>query len=107
VRHLYIFARFLAKPGCKSGVERALRKVLAPSRAEAGCLEIHAFRSIRDDRLFYIHSKWQDEAAFERHTDLPHTLAFVEEVSALVDHPVHAVRTRRLGQGPPVETTEV
>ena len=43
-------------------------------------------RSVRDDRLFYIHSKWQDEAAFNRHAELPHTLVFIDEGSALIDH---------------------
>lgn len=94
--HLYIFTRFSARIGCEAGVERALMKVLEPSRGEAGCLGIHAFRSIRDDRLFYIHSTWQDEAAFDRHAKLPHTLRFVDEVTPLIDHPVQAVRTQRL-----------
>jgi quinol monooxygenase YgiN len=95
--HLYIFAEFHAKAGCEGGVERALLKVLGPSRGEPGCLAIHAFRSVRDDRLFYIHSKWEDEAAFDRHAALPHTVAFVDEVSPLIDHPVQAVRTEFIG----------
>jgi quinol monooxygenase YgiN len=96
VMHLYIFTRFHARLKCEAGVERALLKVLPPTREEPGCLAIHAFRSIRDDGLFYIHSKWQDEAAFDRHAGLPHTVAFVEEVSALIDHPLQAVRTQML-----------
>ena len=94
--HLYIFARFHAQAGCEPGVERALLKVLVPSRQEPGCLALHAFRSIRDDGLFYIHSKWQDEAAFNRHAKLLHTVAFVEEVSELIDHPLQTVRTQML-----------
>lgn len=94
--HLYIFTRFHARVGCEPDVERALTNVLEPSRAEAGCLAIHAFRSIRDDRLFYIHSTWQDEAAFDRHAELPHTLRFVDEVTPLIDHPVQAIRTVRI-----------
>lgn len=34
--------------------------------------------------------------AFELHAELPHTVAFIDEVSALIDHPVQAVRTRQL-----------
>lgn len=71
--------------------------MVEPSRQEPGCLAIHAFRSIGDDRLFYVHSKWQDEAAFNLHADLPHTLAFVDEISPFIEHPVQAVRTQRLG----------
>jgi quinol monooxygenase YgiN len=90
---LYIFATFHAKTGSEAGVERALMKLLAPTRAERGCLSIHAFRSAKDDRLFYIHSTWLDESAFNLHAELAHTVAFVEEVSASIDHPVEAVRT--------------
>ena len=94
---LYIFARFHARVGCEPAVERAIRKVVDPSRAEAGCLAVSGFRSIRDDRLFYIHSQWKDEAAFEQHAALPHTVSFIEEVTPLIEHPVRAVRTQMLG----------
>ncbi len=78
-------------------MERALLKVLEPSRQEPGCLAIQAFRSVGDDRLFYVHSKWQDEGAFDRHAELPHTVMFVDEVSAVIDHEVQAVRTLEIG----------
>ena len=54
------------------------------------------FKSIRADRLFHIHSTWQDEAAFNRLADLPHTVRFIEEVTPIIEHPVQAIRTRRL-----------
>ena len=38
---LFIFARFHACPGQETGVEAALRKVIAPTRQEPGCLSIH------------------------------------------------------------------
>ena len=64
---LFIFAPFHARPGNEDAVAATLLDVLAPSREEPGCLGIHAFRSIRDPRLFYIHSSWKDEAAFDHH----------------------------------------
>ena len=76
---------------------QALLDVLAPSREEPGCLGIHAFRSTQDSRLFYIHSRWQNEAAFERHAGLPHTIRFVARVEPLIDHPFDAARTERIG----------
>jgi quinol monooxygenase YgiN len=94
---LYVFAQFLSKSGCEREVERALRRVVDASRKEPLCVSIHAFGAVRNDRLFYIHSIWQDEAAFIRHAALPHTIAFINDVSALVDHPVQAIRTRPLG----------
>jgi len=94
---MFIFARFHARPGNEGAVEEALLDVLAPSREEPGCLSIHAFRSMRDPQLFYIHSRWKDEAAFERHAGLPHTLRFVERVAPLIDHALDVTRAGRIG----------
>ena len=94
---LFIFARFHVRPGHEGAVAEALLDVLAPSREELGCLSIHALRSIRDPQLFYIHSRWKDEAAFEQHATLPHTVRFVECVAPLIDHALDVTRAERIG----------
>lgn len=94
---LFIFARFHARPGQESAVEETLRAVVKPSREEAGCLGIQAFRSTRDPRLFYIHSRWVDEAAFDHHADRPHTVLFAERVQPLIDHPLEVTRAKLIG----------
>jgi len=90
----YIFARFHARSGNEGAV--AITDVLVPTRREAGCLSIHAFRSIRDPQLFYIHSRWRNEEAFEIHTTLPHTARFVERVEPLIDHPLDVTRAEMI-----------
>ncbi len=87
-----MFARFHSRAGKESDVADALRAVVKASREEAGCLSIHAFRSIRDPGLLYIHSRWQDENAFEVHATLPHTVRFIERVEPLIDHPLEVTR---------------
>jgi quinol monooxygenase YgiN len=94
---LFVFARFHARPGDQAAVADTLRDVLAASREEPGCLRIHAFRSIRSPRLFYIHSRWKDEAAFEHHAGLPHTVRFLARVEPLIDHPLDVTRAERIG----------
>jgi quinol monooxygenase YgiN len=93
---LFIFARFHARPGNEAAVAEAMRDGLAPTREEPGCLRIHHYRSIRDPRLFFIHSVWKDEAAFENHAGLPHTVRFLERVEPLIDHPLDVARTERI-----------
>jgi len=93
---LTIFARFHARPGQAAAVAAALREVVGPSRAEPGCVAIETFRSIQDADLFFIHSRWIDEAAFEVHAALPHTQRFLAIVGALVDHPLEVSRTEPL-----------
>ena len=94
---LFIFARFHARPGNEDAVAEAILDNLTPSREEPGCLNIHAFRSIRDPQLFYIHSRWKDEATFENHAGLPHTLRFLERVQPLIDHPLDVTRSGHIG----------
>ena len=94
---LVVFARFHARPGNEDAVAEAILANLAPTREEPGCLEIPAFRSIRDLRLFYIHSRWKDEAAFEDHARLPRMIRFVERLESLIDHPFDAARTEQIG----------
>lgn len=94
---LFIFARFHARPGHEDAVDAAIQEVLSPTRAEPGCLGINAFRSRRDPRLFFIHSRWRDEAAFEHHAGLPHTVRFLARVEPLISHPLDINRTERVG----------
>lgn len=89
---LFIFARFHAREGEDAAVAAALSEVVGPSRAEPGCLAIAAYRSVRDARLFWIHSRWIDEAAFEIHAGLPHAVRFIERVQQLIDHPLDVTR---------------
>ena len=83
---LYLFARFHAQEGNQSALRDALLEVVIASREEAGCLEIHAFQSVRDPLEFFIHSRWKDKEAFEIHATLPHTVRFVERVRGLIDN---------------------
>ena len=94
---MFFFARFHARPGHEQAVADALIDVIAPSREEPGCLSIDAFRSIQDPRLFFIHSRWKDEAAFEIHARLSHTVRFIERVESLIDHPLDTAWTEKIG----------
>jgi quinol monooxygenase YgiN len=94
---LYSFGRFHVHLGKETAFEEVLSEVLVASRAEAGCLEIHGYRSKRDGRLYYIHSRWRDEEAFDAHAKLPHTVKFLERVEVLIDHPLDMIRTDRIG----------
>ena len=93
----FIFARFHVREGREAEAASALHDVLAPTRAEPGCLAIDAFAATRNPRLFYIHSRWVDEAAFDDHAGFRHTVQFLERVRLLVDHPVEVIRTKPLG----------
>jgi len=71
---LFIFGRFHARPGDESALEEALATSWA--------------RPVR---------KPEDEAAFDHHAGLPHTVRFIERVQALIDHPLDVTRARLVG----------
>ena len=93
---LFIFARFHAREGKQDAVNAVLRDEARSSRAEPGCLAHNAYRSTRDPRLFFIHSRWIDDEALNRHVDMAHTLRFVEQVRPLIDHELDVTRTRSI-----------
>ncbi len=90
------FARFHVRKGSESAASAVLLEVVAPTRAEAGCVEMHAFQAKHDGRLFIIHSRWEDEASFNRHAELPHTVKFIGAMERFVDEPMETVRTELL-----------
>ena len=81
--------------GGKRRSRRRLPRTSGPSSAEPGCLSIAAYRSSRDAGLVF-HSRWVDEAAFEIHAGLPHTVRFLARVEKAIDHPVDVSRTEPL-----------
>jgi quinol monooxygenase YgiN len=77
-------------------VRDELARVLAPTRAEPGCLRIHLYESTRAPLVYFIHSAWIDEPAFDAHAALPHTERFAGAVEGLLTHPLQALRTKQL-----------
>jgi len=93
---LYIFARFEPKPGKERRLQDELELVLEPTRAEPGCIRINLYQSTRHPAVFYIHSQWTGEAAFEVHAGLPHTARMIAAVEELITHPLEAMRTEQI-----------
>lgn len=95
----HFVVRFDPPPTQAAEFRDELLRVAGPTRAEAGCLRYEAFESIHGPRAFAIHSEWVDEAAFETHSRLPHTVRFVTEAERLLGRPVEGLRGRAIGDG--------
>jgi len=92
----YSFIRLEPKPGKQLQLSDELMRLLEPTRAESGCVRIHLYEAIRDPSVFYFHSEWINEAAFDAHADTPHMVRFLGLVDDLITHPLRAVRTKRI-----------
>jgi quinol monooxygenase YgiN len=96
---VHFIVRFEPLPGKEAEFRGELLRVVAPSRAEPGCLAIRAFESLREPFVFAIHSEWADEAAFDLHAKLPHTVRFLEAAKRYLSHPVQGLRTTEIAGG--------
>jgi quinol monooxygenase YgiN len=91
---VFIFVTFQAIAGHEEDLATAVREVIAHTREEPGCRVIGGYRSCIDPALFYIHSHWVDDAAFDIHCSLGHTVEFMESTKTLLDRPAQIVKTR-------------
>jgi quinol monooxygenase YgiN len=83
---IVIFGRFHAQAGREQAFSEAFRDVILATRKEVGCLEARGCRSIRDPRLFYLHSRWVDQATFDAHAKQPHTVELSLTVQRMLRH---------------------
>lgn len=93
---MHFFVRFEPLAGMEAAFRTALLKVVELTQAEPGCLGIYACESIGEPVTFAIHSEWVDEAAFELHAGLPHTVQFLRAAEKLLPRPVEGLRTRQI-----------
>jgi quinol monooxygenase YgiN len=89
---LSVVATISAKSEFLSEVRQALDKVVAPSRAEAGCLQYDLHLSRDKPGSFVMIERWQDDATLDRHMATPHFAA----LGAALDGKVTGVDIVRL-----------
>ncbi|WP_294640058.1 putative quinol monooxygenase [uncultured Aureimonas sp.] len=82
---LTVVARLKAKSGSEAGLERELRALVAPTRAEKGCLNYDLHRSAQDPGLFVFHENWESRALWDAHMNSAHIQAFSQKQGELTE----------------------
>jgi quinol monooxygenase YgiN len=90
-----IVARATARPETRSRVQEALHAMLAPTRAEAGCIRYELAQSTTDPCEFAMLEEWSSEAAVAAHMRAPHTGALLATLPPLLAAPPE-IRSYRL-----------
>lgn len=86
--HLTVVAHVRAKPGKEGEVRAGLRALLAPTRAEAGCINYDMHESLDDPGFFIFHENWTSKAHLDAHLKSPHIKAFFSRIDELLtEHP--------------------
>jgi quinol monooxygenase YgiN len=93
---MHFFVRSEPRAVAEKEFREELLRIVPQTRAETGCLGIRVFESLREPFVFAIYSEWVDEAAFELHSRLPHTVRFLQAAEALLTHPVQGLLTREI-----------
>lgn len=93
---LTVVVRIRAQEGREAEVRRELLALLAPTRAERGCLEQDLHQMPDEPTLFLLHEKWASDADHERHLMEPHLQQWIARSEALLAEPMQLSRWRKL-----------
>ncbi|RMH03389.1 MAG: antibiotic biosynthesis monooxygenase [Planctomycetota bacterium] len=80
-----IAAELRAAPGRREELLALCRRMLAPSRAEEGCLSYRFFVDPDDPERVLFFEEWRDRAAIDRHFATPHFRDFQARTADLID----------------------
>jgi quinol monooxygenase YgiN len=83
-KRLTVLARVHAREDASEKVKRECLALVAPSRAEKGCINYDLHQSSDDPALFIFYENWASREALERHLEMPHSLAFDERTEGLL-----------------------
>lgn len=72
---LTIVAHIHAEPGKETFVHDALQKLVAPTRAEPGCVTYDLHRDNADPGHFMFFEIWENRALWQDHMQAPHLKA--------------------------------
>jgi quinol monooxygenase YgiN len=83
-RKLTVLARVRARSEAVEQVKQECLALVAPSRAEEGCLNYDLHQSTDDPTRFVFYENWTSREALERHLLRPHSLRFDERTNGLL-----------------------
>jgi quinol monooxygenase YgiN len=84
---ILIVATAAARPGMEADLERALRAVAAPTRAQRGCLQFELYRSGQDGASIMALERWASSEDHDRHLQGAHVKALLDALGPIVAGP--------------------
>lgn len=82
---LRVVARIKAKPDKVAEVRKVLIDLVAPTRAESGCIVYELLQNQKDLTDFTFVEEWESQAALDRHAASAHIKATREQLRDIVD----------------------
>lgn len=85
MKPLTVIAKLTAKPGKEDALLPMLKALVAPTRAEAGCINYELHRSHEHPGTFIFTESWASHEAWEAHKKSTHFVAFDDQQGALTE----------------------
>jgi quinol monooxygenase YgiN len=83
-----VVATFNAKAGMEETVREAVLALVAPTRAESGCINYDLHQSIDDPTVFILYENWVSKADLEAHLAMPYLQQFLARADEMLSAPV-------------------
>lgn len=99
-----VVVRLKAKAGMETRVRQELLNLLAPTRAEGGCINFDMHESPNDSALFLFHENWVCEEDLRRHFETPHIKRWIEAAKTLLAEPLELSIWRKVDRTGQSET---
>jgi quinol monooxygenase YgiN len=96
-RPIHVVARFFANPSRLPDFEALAKGLLAPTRAEPGCVRYDLWQNRAAPTEFVMIEEWRSEADLDRHLETPHVAAAKARLPDLVTKPLEITRYDRVG----------
>ncbi|MEU9336483.1 putative quinol monooxygenase [Streptomyces sp. NPDC048290] len=93
-QQIVALARVKAKPSQREALQDVLASLVAPSRAEAGCLDYALFELREEPGTFYVRETWTSQEALDFHRATPHFQAFARRFTELLEEPIRLIPLR-------------
>jgi quinol monooxygenase YgiN len=86
-KQITLVVRLKTKEGMGSKLEQAAVKLIPLTRAEPGCIEYNFHASAQDSDLFFFYENWIDQAALDKHAEMPYLAEFRTILENILDGP--------------------
>ncbi|MCV2864819.1 putative quinol monooxygenase [Albidovulum sediminicola] len=83
---LTVIATLKAKAGKEDALYEVLKGLLAPTRAEKGCVFYDMHKSADESGLFMFTEEWETRPLWDDHMNSPHLTAFSAQQDDLVEN---------------------
>ncbi len=83
-----VVAKFKAKTGKEEALKQAVMACVAPTRAEAGCINYDLHQSLDNKGEFMLYENWVSRKALDEHLEMPYLVELKAKAGELCSEPI-------------------